>query len=691
MQNKEYRTLLANARTLLDQGLKEDAGALYRMICAADLATASDHYQLAEILYASGDPDGALHSLEHAVIRDPAHAQSWNMAGAIGGETGRHGYAADCFREALALQPQATTSRLNLAHALLQLGQWEGAAEQCTEVLRQTPDSARAWVMLGRSHAERAQHEAACDAFRKALRLNPDLPQALVGLGLSLHQLDQWSESIGHFRHALRLRPNLAQAHFGLGGSLLKLGNLQEALQHQLEAVRLGPEHAEAHLGVGTVLSLMGNQQEAVAHLRTAIRLKPEFLYAYITLAATLMTLGQPDEAACLCEQALALEPGNIDAISLATTIDQHMGKIDRAHARLKPLIEAGTREINVALAYSTICSNLDEPDTGIEFMERFLRQDHGITATGKRNLHFGLGKLYDKQKNFASAFEHYRLGNKLKDVRFNPALQSAETDAIIALHTRALMDTLPHASVHSDRPVFVVGMPRSGTSLVEQILASHPAVFGAGELPDVIQMAGALGGTTASGHGYPHYLPELTQDHVDSTARQYLDHLALLSPDAARVVDKMPGNFMFLGLIELLFPGARIIHCRRDPLDTCLSCYFQDFARSHPYSYDLANLGGFYRNYERLMQHWREVIRLPMLEISYEDMIADQEAGSRRIVEFCGLPWDEGCLQFHETQRYVATASYDQVRRPIYKSSVARWKNYAQFIGPLRAALGQD
>ncbi|MFQ5643505.1 MAG: sulfotransferase, partial [Thiogranum sp.] len=155
-----------------------------------------------------------------------------------------------------------------------------------------------------------------------------------------------------------------------------------------------------------------------------------------------------------------------------------------------------------------------------------------------------------------------------------------------------------------------------------------------------------------------------------------------------ARVVDKMPGNFMHLGFIELLFPGARIIHSMRDPLDTCLSCYFQDFSRSHPYSYDFAHLGAFYKSYEKTMQHWRKVLQIPMLEVQYEDLITNQETASRRIVDFCGLEWDDQCYNFHETQRYVATASYDQVRRPIYTSSISRWKNYSEFLAPLREAL---
>ena len=304
MQTEEYRTLLARASTLLALGRAEEAGELYRQLCASTSATAADHYQLANIRHTAGDLTGALHCLERAVALDPTLVQAWHMAGAINGMAGRHQDAANCFHKALVLQPQAIQTRLNLARALLQLGQWEAAAAHCTEILQQIPDSAQAWSMLGRSHAGRDQHQQACDTFRQALRLAPEL----------------------------------AQAHLGLSSSLLKLGNLQEALQHQREAVRLNPGHAEAHLGVGTVLSQMGNQPEAVEHIRTALRLKPDFFQACITLAATLMTLGEPGEAERLCEQALALQPGNAEAISLAAAIRRQRSSFNRTQIGDAPL-----------------------------------------------------------------------------------------------------------------------------------------------------------------------------------------------------------------------------------------------------------------------------------------------------------------------------------------------------------------
>jgi hypothetical protein len=229
--------------------------------------------------------------------------------------------------------------------------------------------------------------------------------------------------------------------------------------------------------------------------------------------------------------------------------------------------------------------------------------------------------------------------------------------------------------------------MPRSGTSLVEQILSTHPGVYGAGELTAIDQFARHLG--DATGDAYPQSALHLDQATIDAAARQYLAALQDLAPSAIRVTDKMPGNFLHLGLIQLLFPGARVIHCRRDPLDTCLSCYFQQFNQGQTFSYDLSDLGHHYRQYQRLMRHWQSVISLPMLDVHYEDLVADQEAMSRKMLEFCGLDWTDECMRFYESKRYVATASYDQVRQPIYHKSVGRWRHYERYLGPLKTALG--
>ena len=642
----------------------------------------------AAALFGQGRLTEALTLYQQICALDGANANAWMRQGIIHGMLNQPAAALDCCKKAAELQPDAPETRLNLASALLQGGRWQEAAEQCEILLGMAPDLAAAWFLLGRSRAEQDRLEEAVEAYRKALQIEPAHARAAHGLGFALHRLGRWSQAVDHFRQALRLNPRMAAAHWGLGMSLQMLGDLRESLAHYQQAATLNPGHAGARLGVAMVLSLMGQQDQAVASFREAIRLDPGQVDAYIKLAATLMPLGQPGEARRLVDKALELEPGNAEAIALAATIDQHNGDIERSHQRLKPLVEAGVEEVNVALAYATICNSIGEPERAIALLERQLEREHGLTATARRNVHFALGKLHDSRKDYAKAFEHYRKGNALKAADFDPRARDAQVDAAIAIFAPERMAALPRSRTRSERPVFVVGMPRSGTSLIEQILASHPAVFGAGELNHVIQMAGSLQASLGKTQAYPHCVAELTQHEIDRLAQDYLDRITALAPDAARVVDKMPGNFMYLGFIELLFPGARVIHSMRDPLDTCLSCYFQDFSRSHPYSYDLAHLGAFYKSYERIMQHWRKVLGIPLMEVQYEDLITDQETVSRRILEFCGLEWDERCRNFHETKRYVATASYDQVRRPIYTSSVSRWKNYAEFLDPLREAL---
>jgi len=625
---------------------------------------------------------------EQICAADDTNADAWTKLGIVHGMQNNHSKAAEYLDKALALNPNSTETRMNYAQALLQSGEFTQAVEQYERVLATNPESETAWFMLGRCQAELNQLDAATDAYRKALAIKPEYAQALHGLGFILNRLGQNNEAIGYLRHALRLNPNMGHAHFALGNALQKLGNLEEALDHLLKAVTLNNGNPEFQYGLGTALSVTGRQDVAVRHLRRAIQLRPDYIEAQISLAATLVTLGEPDDALQMVEAVLEKHPDNIEAITLAATMDQHRGNIDKAHERIRPLLDAGKTHINLLLAYATICSKLDESETAISLMEQMLEKNPTLTATGRCNLHFSLGDLYDKNKQYRQAFENYHRGNDMKHVEFDPVQHAAGIDAIISTHTADMMTTMPRASIRSDQPVFVVGMPRSGTTLVEQILSSHPAIFGAGELPYIIQQVGGLASPTDSTTEYPYNIPKLTQQAIDSAAQDYLGKISELSPDAMRVVDKMPGNFMHLGYIELLFPDARIIHCKRDPLDTCLSNYFQNFSRSQHFSFNLTHLGVFYRNYLRLMEHWRGIITLPMLEVQYEDMIADQESGSRRIVEFCGLDWDEQCMDFHKSERYVATASYDQVRQPIYKSSVSRWKNYEEYIGPLIDAL---
>ena len=305
-----------------------------------------------------------------------------------------------------------------------------------------------------------------------------------------------------------------------------------------------------------------------------------------------------------------------------------------------------------------------------------------------KVELHFALAKAYNDLKRYEPAFEHLQKGNAIKRrrVSYGEALDMEFSRAIAASFTSELFETRRGAGDPSDVPVFVVGMPRSGTTLVEQILASHPSVFGAGELMYMYRLA-------ESGHAggnFPFDIASLPDDALRRFGGFYAARVRALAPQAKRIVDKLPANFRLVGLIRLALPNARIIHVRRDPLDTCFSCYSKLFSQNLDFTYDLGELGRYYKAYDKLMEHWRNVLpEGAMLEVQYEDLVSDFEPQARRLIAYCGLEWDDGCLSFHKTVRPVRTASAGQVRQPVFKTSIGRWRPYREHLRPLLDALG--
>jgi len=302
--------------------------------------------------------------------------------------------------------------------------------------------------------------------------------------------------------------------------------------------------------------------------------------------------------------------------------------------------------------------------------------------------LNFALAKAFNDCGHWDRAFDHYHRGNRLADVAFDPAASLAYVKAMIDTFTPEMLAARSSFGRESSRPVFIVGMPRSGTTLVEQIVASHPQVTGAGELDDLRVLGFEVPSLSKSPQPYPRCMADIDRQLATGLADRYLARLHAIDPNARRVTDKMPQNFLYLGLIGMLLPEARVIHCRRHPLDVCLSCYFVNFTQRLSFAYDLNSLGVYYRHYEMLMDHWRRVRPAAMLEVDYEGLVADQEGVSRRLIEFCGLDWHPACLSFHKNRRPVETASSWQVRRPIYSGSVQRWKHYEKYLDPLKEAL---
>jgi tetratricopeptide (TPR) repeat protein len=406
-------------------------------------------------------------------------------------------------------------------------------------------------------------------------------------------------------------------------------------------------------------------------------------------LSAAFAACGRLEEALDVCREARALDPDNVAVVSGEAHAFERMGDFDRAYEAARPLIDSGLADTTLLLLFGKLAKKFGRSEEAIALLEERLAD--GITdISACMDVHGQLGRLYEAAGRYDEAFAHYRAANELFPKEFDPALCTKLTDDLISTFSADFLASAPRATLPSERLVFIVGMPRSGTSLVEQILASHPAVFGAGELKDLTKIAQSMPAAVNSKQPYPLCMDKLTEARANDLAARYyrtIDKLA--PPDARRVTDKMPSNHLQVGLIAVLFPEARIIHCSRNPLDICLSCYQIRFTSVMPFTYDLSDLGYYYREYQRLMRHWHEALRDRILEVNYEKVVADQAAQTRAMLDFCGLDWDERCLRFYEIDRFVATASYDQVRKPLYSSSIGRWRRYEAHLEPLRKALG--
>jgi len=464
-------------------------------------------------------------------------------------------------------------------------------------------------------------------------------------------------------------------------------GRWAEARAHFLEAIRLEPSSGEYHFAAAMCDWANGQVERAGQYLHKAVEIDPGLAKAQAWLGEWYLIQGVIDAALGATAAAMDLEPENPAVMLSRAWVLEAAGDPDEAWKLVQKLIAQTSMTPSLARLYGRLAGRYGQQAQALEAINRLLGA--GL-APGESSLHYTAAELLDRAGRYDDAFAMaIRANASQRGNHYNAEGQKRWTDQLIGYFTRERLRSMPQATLRSDKPVFIVGMPRSGTSLVEQILASHPAVHGAGELDFVYRvLLGTLDMLHADFSVFPACLDNLTTAQIDGMAHVYLGPFLALKPDAARITDKMPLNFLHLGLISLLFPEARIIHCRRDPMDTCLSCFLTYFNSGHEFKHNLEHLGHFYRLYERLMTHWKSVIDLPILDVSYEDVIADPEAQSRRMVQFLGLPWDDACLNFHETKRACVTASVMQVRRPVYKSSVNRWRSYERHLGPLKAAL---
>jgi tetratricopeptide (TPR) repeat protein len=526
--------------------------------------------------------------------------------------------------------------------------------------------------------------------YERILLLKPDYADAHNNMGVALLAYGRIADSITCFEHALTVDPDNADFHRNIGMALVGQGRIDDALIHYERSLAVDPDNTATHINLSVAFQKQGRVQEAVASAEQALVLDPDNADGLNNLGYALAQLDRVEEAQPYYARALAVNPHHLAAIMNLGNIFKFQGKFEDAAAQYG-------RALGIAPDYAEAHLNRAEiksfhpGDPDLAALEALSgRDDLPISKT--LLIDFALAKALEDCGEYVRAFEYLRKGNGLKrqQIQYDEEAVTRMFQRVAAVFDSNLFSRFQGGGDPSSVPVFVLGMPRSGTSLVEQILASHPQVYGAGELTDLDMAERTVLSESGESLRYPEYVPFLDTSALRRMGHVYVGRLPAVADGQVRIVDKIPGNFLKIGLIRLILPNARIIHTMRDPIDTCVSCYSRLFDSGQPYSYDLAELGRYYRLYTELMAHWRSV--LPpgaMLDVAYEDVVDDLEGQARRLIDYCGLPWDDRCFDFHKTKRLVKTASTVQVRKPLFRGSLQRWRKYEAGLGPLLRELG--
>ncbi len=466
---------------------------------------------------------------------------------------------------------------------------------------------------------------------------------------------------------------------------LLARGSVDAAIELLVREAEARPNDPRTASTLGSALLQRLRFEDAAHHLQRARSLARRDTACRRDLTVALQSLARYDEAREVIDEALAIAPTEPTCLAVKGELLGVTGDFEGSASILLPLIESGNHDWRSAAAFARVCSRIDKRQLGIDAIEHHLPAAPPRSGS-RRILLFRLASLLDAEGRYDDAFAAATEANQAHLSSFDPLAHHAAIDRAIQTWTKPRVEDLQAAGVESDLPVFIVGMPRSGTSLVEQVAATHPRVFGADELPDIHEAA-----TRVSGGRAPLSIvttPEVVDpEAVTEEAERYIEHLEELAPSADRITDKQPMNTLHLGLIAAMLPTARVVQVERDPLDTCLSCYMNDFV-GIPFAYSLEHLAAYYADSQRLLHHWRDQLDLPVLDVEYEEFVSGQPEEAKRLIDFLGLDWDPACEAPHKTERTVNTVSNEQVRRPIYRSSVRRWTNYATHLQPLRDQL---
>ncbi|MCY3022049.1 MAG: tetratricopeptide repeat protein, partial [Planctomycetota bacterium] len=696
-------------------GRLRQAAEIYQSILAREPLNVDALHLAGVLALQAGNPRRATELIGRAIALRPNESSFYNNQGEAFRLLGQLDQAGNCYRTALRLRARYPEAANNLGLVFKLRGQLDDAIVWLQKAIQWQPDYALACNNLGVAFQERGDAGQALAAFRRAVELAPAFAEALSNLGQALLEAHAAGDALPYSRKAVELRANFAPGHNNLGNVLRDLGQLAEAKASYLEALRLDPSLSLACNNMGQALQEEGAFPEALSWYQRGLQLEPSSARIHTNLASVLEEQEKFDEAITHCELALRSDPNWAEAHGGLGSIFRELNRLEEAMARyreairLKPGLAAahcGMGEILEELgrfaeaeacfrealrhdprntgAYSQLavqCAG-SLPDADMQAIESLLASPH-LSQAKRTVLRYGLAKVLDARGIHDQAAVCLREANVQRKAHwekrgegYDPVAHTRYVDELIATFTPEFLQRTQGFGLDSERPVFIVGLPRSSTTLTEQILASHSKVFGAGELRFIHDALDAL--PKAMGLQAPplECLRQCTKEAVQALAQRHLDRLQSLNAQALRVTDKMPDNYLNVGAIATLFPKAKIIHCRRDLRDVAVSCWITNF-RHIRWACDTDQIAARFREYVRLMDHWRKVLPGRMLDVDYEETVSDLESVARRLVSWVGLEWEPACLAFHKSRRPVRTASVTQVRQPIHKRSLQRWKNY--------------
>jgi tetratricopeptide (TPR) repeat protein len=651
------RQSLNQAVILQKKGNLKAAERKYRSI----LKKAPDHSEtlqyLAILLQQLGHSDSALHFMQKALTTAPENPHLLKNIAEIYRSQDDFGNAHLFAEKALSFEADNVDALVILGSLYNQQGQPQEAIRYLTRALELNPDDVFARYDLAGVLGSTGQRKTAIEHYRRALSQHPDFDECRINLANTLLELEYFDQAVDHYQQVLVRQPGNASVLNCLGKLFEMQGNSDKATLHFELALKHDPNLVDARLNLGKIF-IDTDPEQAQRWFSSALEINPENAQCLYWLGVLAQTLGKFEAATVSFEQSLGLKPDFSDA--------WYRLSIDRSHQPTNQQLETIEQQFNHRIE--------GDPD------------DKNLIALG-----FALGRFHEQRADYTSAFEYFHYANRLKAQRhhFDSAQHDAQINDIINSFDADFFRQRQNWGSPSKLPVFIVGMPRSGTTLVEQIVSSHDLSFGAGELRFMQELVASLKiSNPAPSKSHAGRFKNLDQQQIGQMAQQYLTSLQALRPDATRILDKLPGNYLRLGVILTLFPQARIIHCKREPMDTCWSCYAQNFERGLNFTSDLESIGHAYRGYLRLMAHWQEIFPANILDLEYEALLDDPETQSRRLLEHCGLEWDPEVLNFADQRRPVSTASLWQVRQPLYKTAIGRWKLYQQHLKPLQKIL---